>query len=338
MRKMSSQIENIVSAYKSLTKIPSVVNAKLNNAGNKVTAKWSIRNLDKGKPTKYLHSYQLNENLRVASQSDFAVDVSQELLSAVSPRETFKAVIREEKDAKDTKKQYLEVWSNQTLAHAIDLTALDIHGDVYADSEFGNLDWSQDESSVVYVAERKIKKSEPYIKRKGGDKKPDSSGEAAPVKGEEFVYRRDWGEQFVGKHLSVIVVCRIETETFTVLEGLPDSWCPGQARFSPDGASVVGVAWETEPNRLGLIFCTNRPSYIFQLTLDGTMTKLSSAGLAVRSPRFTPCGDLIWLQRAADGPHHACHAIVRRRRNTVSTTIRLHFSSHRYRKLRLVFL
>lgn len=54
----------------------------------------------------------------------------------MSPLETYKAVIREEKDSKDAKKQYLEVWSKNKLAHCIDLTALDIHGDVYADCKF----------------------------------------------------------------------------------------------------------------------------------------------------------------------------------------------------------
>ncbi|XP_047995614.1 acylamino-acid-releasing enzyme-like isoform X2 [Leguminivora glycinivorella] len=312
MLKMSSQIETIVNAYKTLSKIPTIAGGRLNNAGNKITSVQSVRNIDKGKNSKYLYNYVLDDNLNVLSRTDYGVDVSNELLSAVSPKETFKAVIREEKDNKDTKKQYLEIWRlNAGLTNCIDLTALDIHGDVYADSEFGSLDWSQDETAVVYVAERKLKKSEPYIKRsKAEDASKSGGGDPAPKKGEEYVYRQDWGEQLVGKHLSVVVVCKIETEAFTVLEGLPESCCPGQVRFAPDGKSVVGVAWETEPRRLGLIFCTNRPSFIFDLTLDGKLTKLSAEGKAVRSPRFRPNGDLIWLQRAADGPHHACHALV----------------------------
>ncbi|CAH0579001.1 unnamed protein product [Chrysodeixis includens] len=311
MLKMSSQLDTIISAYKTLAKIPSIAGGKLNNAANRVNAKWSVRNLDKGKTTKYVTTYRLDEALNVTDQCEFGSDVSNELLSATSPRETFKAIIREEKTGKDTKKQYLEVWNKHTLAQCIDLTALDMHGDVYADSEFGSLDWNQDETAVVYVAEKKPPKSEPYIKRKPEEKpKADGSGETAIKKGEEYLYRQDWGEQLVGKHLSVIVVFKLATETLTVLDGLPESWTPGQVRFLPDGSGVVGVAWETEPRRLGLIFCTNRPSYIFSLTLDGTMKKLSGEGLAVRSPRYSPAGDLVWLQRKAGGPHHACHQLV----------------------------
>ncbi|CAG9786385.1 unnamed protein product, partial [Diatraea saccharalis] len=305
------QLENIINAYKTLSKIPSVLGGKLIKNGSKISSRWSVRNLDKGKNTKFLYNYVLNDSFNVIAESEFGIDISNELLSSISPQETFKAVIREEKDGKDAKKQYLEVWKKNNLVHSIDLTALDIHGDVYADGEFGSLDWSQDESSIVYVAEKKLPKVESYVKRKADDKpKINGSGEAAPKKGEEYLYRQDWGEQLVGKYLSVIVVCKLQTETCTILEGLPDSWCPGQVRFSPDGQSVVGVAWQTEPRRLGLMFCTNRPSCIFTLTLDGHMKKVSVEGMAVRSPRFSPNGDLMWLQRSTGGPHHACHALV----------------------------
>ncbi|XP_053607097.1 acylamino-acid-releasing enzyme-like isoform X2 [Plodia interpunctella] len=321
---MSSQLETIINAYKTLAKIPSVVSGRLTNNGKRVISKWSIRNLDKSKTTKYNLEYFLDDNLKVVAQSAFGTDVSNELLSSISPLETYRAVIREEKDKKDAKKQYLEVWSRNNLEHSIDLTALDIHGDVYADSEFGGLNWSSDESAVVYVAERKLPKFEPYIKRKNEDKsKTDGSGEAkdAPRKGEEFLYRQDWGEQLVGKYLSVIVVCELQTEKVTVLEGLPESWCPGQVRFAPDGKSVFGVAWETEPRRLGLIFCTNRPSVIFSLTLDGNLTKVSADGLSVRSPRFNANGDLFWLQRSSGGPHHACHELKRKGETGITTVI-----------------
>ncbi|XP_059059137.1 acylamino-acid-releasing enzyme-like [Achroia grisella] len=306
---MTTQLENIINAYRRLAKIPSIVGGKLNSKGDRIYSKWSVRNLDKGKSTKYLLEYVLDNKLKVISESTFGTDVSNELLSAVSPRDTYRAVIREEKD-KD-KKQYLEVWSKSNLVHCVDLTALDIHGDVYADSEFGSLKWSQDETAIVYIAERKAPKYEPFIKRKAekDTTKPEGSGESAPKKGEEFVYRQDWGEQLVGKYLSAIVVCQLQTEKFTVLEGLPESWCPGQVSFTPDGKSVVGVAWETEPRRLGLMFCTNRHGHIFNLSLDGKLSVLSREGQSVRSPRVSASG-VTWLQRPTGGPHHACHALV----------------------------
>ncbi|XP_045771470.1 acylamino-acid-releasing enzyme-like isoform X1 [Maniola jurtina] len=309
--RMNSHMEAVVRAYKTLTKIPSIVGGRLNCKGNRITSRWSIRNLDKGKNTQYLIDYILDENLGVLAQSQFGVDISHELLTAISPKENFKAVIREEKEDKDgaKKKFFLEVWSSTSLKHSIDLTALDIHGDVYTDSEFGSLDWSPDESKVVYVAEKKIKKSEPFIKRKPAEDK-NVDPDKRPVPGQEHIHRDDWGEQLTGKIETVVVVCKLADETFTVYDMVPG--CPGQVRFSPSGDSIIGITWEAKMlGRLGLIYCTNRPSFVFCLTLSGTFITLSSGNKAVRSPRIAPNGDLFWLQREAHGPHHACHQLVR---------------------------
>ncbi|XP_034830331.1 acylamino-acid-releasing enzyme-like isoform X2 [Maniola hyperantus] len=309
--RMNSHMEAVVRVYKTLTKIPSIVGGRLNCKGNRITSRWSIRNLDKGKNTQYLIDYILDENLGVVAHSQFGVDISHELLTSISPKENFKAVVREEKDDKDgaKKKFFLEVWSSTSLKHSIDLTALDIHGDVYTDSEFGSLDWSPDESKIVYVAEKKIKKSEPFIKRKPAeDKNVDPDNKHIP--GQEHIHRDDWGEQLTGKIETVVVVCKLADETFTVYDTVPG--CPGQVRFSPSGDSIIGITWEAKMlGRLGLIYCTNRPSFVFCLTLTGTFITVSSGNKAVRSPRIAPNGDLFWLQREAHGPHHACHQLVR---------------------------
>ncbi|KAG7303096.1 hypothetical protein JYU34_013125 [Plutella xylostella] len=382
MLKMTKPVEHIISAYKQLSKIPAVVGARINKHGNKVTSRWSARNLDRGKTTKSQYEYTLDKDLNVVAQSDFGVDVTNVLLSSVSPSEKYQAIIREERD-KDGKKQYLEVWEGHRMLSSVDLAALELHGEVYADSEFSSLEWIPDESAVLYVAEKKVAKSEPYIKRKAIKEVPNPTllgcGESngKKVKGEEYLYRQDWGEQLVGKVSGALAVCYLQTETFAVLDGVPDDlcvgqvsgapavcylqtetfavlegvpddlcvgqdWgeqlvgkvsgapavcylqtetfavldgvpedlCVGQVSFSSDGGSVVGVAWQAA-RKLGLIFCTNRPSYVFELTLDGKFKKLSAEGLSVHSPRVTH-GRVTWLQRTSGGAHNACHSLVTR--------------------------
>lgn len=49
-------------------------------------------------------------------------------LSVISPSEKYRAVLRSSND-----KQFIEVWQNENLSKIVDLNALDIHGDVYAD-------------------------------------------------------------------------------------------------------------------------------------------------------------------------------------------------------------
>ncbi|CAG4979376.1 unnamed protein product [Colias eurytheme] len=322
---MSGQIEKIVQVYKTLAKIPSIVGGRLNKSGTRISSKWSVRNLDRGKNSQYIVDYVLDGELKVIAESDFGVDVSNELLSSISPNDTYKAIIREENNGKDSKKCFLEVWSKSCLAHTIDLTALDVHGDVYDDGEFGSLDWSPDEKSLIYIAEQKPKKSEAYIKRKAVDSdKNEGSGDKKVTPGCEYIYKPDWGEQLVGKKQSVIVKCDLDNEAITVLQGVPDNLCPGQVRFSPDGKGIVGVAWKTQdPSRLGLIYCTNRESQIFWLSFEGSYRSLSkSSGVSVLSPRFLPNGALVWLQRGSGGPHDACHQLVKLDKNTIEEIVK----------------
>ncbi|XP_050670880.1 acylamino-acid-releasing enzyme-like isoform X2 [Leptidea sinapis] len=321
---MSAQVENIINVYKTLSKIPTIISGTINNTGTKIASRWSVRNIDKGKNTQYMINYVLNNDLKVIAESDFGVDVSNELMTSISPKETYKAVIREEKNGKDnSKKFFLEIWSKKCLSHSIDLLALEIHGDVYTDAEFGTLEWSSDEKYLIYIAEEKPKKSEPFIKRKPAEKDKDgASGDKKAAPGEEFVYRQDWGEQLTGKKSSVIVQCEVESETLTILQGLPDNKCPGQVRFTPDGKGIVGVVWDAaRPRRLGLVFCTNRISQLFYLGFDRTYRRLSKDLCAVRSPRFLHNGDLIWLQRVPDEPHHACMKIVKLTKNKLNEIV-----------------
>jgi len=41
-----------------------------------------------------------------------------------------------------------------------------VHFDDYFIAEFGTLEWSPDETKIVYIAEKKVPKSEPFYKQK----------------------------------------------------------------------------------------------------------------------------------------------------------------------------
>ena len=85
------------------------------------------------------------------------------------------------------------------------------------------------------------------------------------IQGNEYLYKPHWGEQLVNKHRPVVVVLDTIADTISVLEGIADDLSPGQVLWTPEGDAVVGVAWKHEPRYLGLIFCTNRESWIFHL-------------------------------------------------------------------------
>lgn len=59
------------------------------------------------------------------------------LLSSISPNGLFKALIRETEKGSQTDKLFkLEIWECNTLIRNYDLTALKIHGNVYADGKY----------------------------------------------------------------------------------------------------------------------------------------------------------------------------------------------------------
>ena len=99
---------------------------------------------------------------------------------------------------------YPQIWSEGAILHLLETTA--IHDDFYADSTFGTLEWSRDETKIVYVAERK--KSEDAV--------------------EKFNYKPDWGETFTGKREPSLVVVNLDDFEVKVLDRFQGDMSPGQ--------------------------------------------------------------------------------------------------------------
>ncbi|XP_060528020.1 acylamino-acid-releasing enzyme-like [Cylas formicarius] len=297
---MSSKLDKIVKTYKSLAQIPALAGAQIYHS-NVINTVWSQRNLEKGKSTKFSRTLILNGH---NVDETFPLDITSEILSIISESKNLRAVLREN----DTK-QFLEIWKNNNLLRCVDLGGLDIHGNVYSDGEFGSFEFSPDEKKLLYVAEKKPPKSEPFYKRK----KPEEDGNGPkPTKGDEYVFEQDWGEQLVGKKKSVIAQYDIENDSVEILDGIPDNICIAQPKYSPDGLYIAGIAYFTEPRKLGLIYCGNRASTIFTLDFEGNYLALSLNNNSVKAPTFSPDGKtLLWLQRSAGGPHASGMALVK---------------------------
>ncbi|XP_015605512.1 acylamino-acid-releasing enzyme isoform X2 [Cephus cinctus] len=309
----SNQIDKVLKIYKSVVQNPSLSTAKIIRVvGNGVTvqSKWSQRNLERRTNQRFVQEHVLDSNLQVVSES-FPIDITTEVVSVLSDDEQRRAVLRSA-TVDNASRQFIEIWDRQHLVKNYDLTALDVHGDVYTDSEFGAFQWSPDKSKLLYIAEKNIPKSEAFYKQKSVDKKEkEKREEEETIKGNEYIYKPHWGEQLVGKHRPVVVILDTNTDTINALTGVPDDLSPGQVLWTPDGQDVVGVAWRHEPRYLGLIACSNRDSWIFLLK-NGEFKKISLDGYAVRSPRFSLDGKyLVWLEREADGPHHNAHRLMR---------------------------
>uniref|UniRef100_A0A674C2U4 acylaminoacyl-peptidase n=1 Tax=Salmo trutta TaxID=8032 RepID=A0A674C2U4_SALTR len=188
---------------------------------------------------------------------------------------------------------HFQVWSNRCLKKILDLSALNKHGRVYEDAQFGCLAWSTCENRLLYVAEGKRSIGESYASQ--GPRKDKS------------VYWEDWGEGLTSKSVPVLCVADVAKGTVTVLQGVPSHVSPGQGLWAHDGESVFFVGWWHEPFRLGLRFCSNRRSALFCLDLEGNCECLSGDTSSVSSPRLSPDGRyLVYLEGQVFGPHSQC--------------------------------
>jgi acylaminoacyl-peptidase len=130
---MSPNVEKVVKLYRSLSFTPSLVGAKFTNNQTIINTIWSQRNLEKLENTKFVRCIGISPNLSKNFES-LPFDVTNELLSATSPSERFRAVLKSANE-----KQFLEIWQSHNLTKVIDLNALDLHGDVYTDGNYCNM-------------------------------------------------------------------------------------------------------------------------------------------------------------------------------------------------------
>ncbi|XP_032426727.1 LOW QUALITY PROTEIN: acylamino-acid-releasing enzyme [Xiphophorus hellerii] len=264
-----------------------------------VTAEWIQTDLVRNSRLHYSQQWTLiadsnnHKSIRTVLPPGPCSPLSGELLSELSPTRGLRAVVRE-----TGSQQLLEIWDRHGLRKSLNLSALNIHGRVYDDTQFGCLSWSECESKLLFVAERGRSSSAET-----------RSGESASRK-DRSVYCEDWGEALTSKSVPVLCVVDLHHGEIDVLQSVPQDVSPGQALWAPGSQAVFFVGWYHEPFRLGLKFCSNRRSALFKLSLEGHCECISGDNLSVSCPRLSPDGStLIYLQGSVFGPHNQCLSV-----------------------------
>ncbi|XP_077574154.1 acylamino-acid-releasing enzyme [Stigmatopora nigra] len=257
-----------------------------------VTAGWSQTDLVRASKLTYSQEWTLISSLQNHRQNITTVfppgpclPLSGELISKLSPSGNLRAVVRDKGGD-----LLLEIWDRHGLSKCLNLSALNKHGSVYDDVQFGVLSWSSCESKLLYIAE-----------------KMKNTSDGSTLGKDNNVYAEDWGEALTNKSTPVICVVNLHCGSVDVLQGVPADISPGQACWAPLGQSVFFIGWYHEPFRLGLKFCSNRRSALFQLDMTGQCERLTGDDQSVSCPRLSPDGTtLVYLQGKVFGPHHQC--------------------------------
>ncbi|XP_008946618.1 PREDICTED: acylamino-acid-releasing enzyme, partial [Merops nubicus] len=288
-----SSTEELVELYRELSRHPGLSTACLGpdvttQYGGKYCSlytEWSQRDLERAENVKFCRQYLIfhdGASVVYSGPAGTCSEIKDQLLSKESPSGALKAVLCKVRGKeKEKEKQFLEVWDQNCKVKSIDLTALDKHGSIYNDDQFGCLAWSHSETHLLYVAEKKRPKAESFFQSKApklgtSDEDMGRPEKDMPLKGEQFVYHEDWGEALSTRSVPVLCVLDIEGSSISVLESVPEHLAPGQAFWSPGDTGVVFVGWWHEPFRLGLRHCTNRRSALFYVDLTGGRCELLS--------------------------------------------------------------
>ncbi|KAG0336878.1 hypothetical protein BG004_007871 [Podila humilis] len=269
-----------IPTYSAATILPNSTDNTLN-----IQVSLSQRDLERNVRRKFTRSLVASVNADHSISSLFngpSIDTGDAVAQQISPSGKMTAVLRSV--AGDKKKHFVEIWSDGSILQLLETTA--IHQDFYADSTFGTLEFSRDETKLVYVAER-LKSEDAY---------------------EKFVYTPDWGETFTGKRDPALVVLDLTTWEVKVLGRFKGNLSPGQAIFSHDSESIIFTGYHRDPQFFGIVFCQNRLTGLYSVNVDGNDFKTLSGDLkSARSPRLSPDGTtLLFLSNAVNGPHASC--------------------------------
>jgi len=340
---MSLKVQRPEATYELLAKIPTIAGGFLVKDRQDAACPPSVmlRRSQKDLANDEARSSLINF-LPTASSGSYAAQPFPMELNAVStmapsPSGRLLAVVRS-RDVKGKKEQSLEVWDGGSLVTTVSGNG-ELHGAVYAGDVFSSLEWSPDESSLVYVAERKPSESSSFWQAKpaassdweglrwGGDDYVRKKG-----RGEEFDFVDDWGELCVGKSVSRLFVLHVESGAIKQVPPPEEGWAAGQGVWTPDGGGVVFTAFSHEPKRLGVRFYNTRksrlcyapaPSFLpageeppgvqgsrASSTSRGpvgsaaTVVLTSSEDWSARSPRFSPDGSRLAFVVSADSAAH----------------------------------
>ncbi|XP_054033269.1 acylamino-acid-releasing enzyme [Dryobates pubescens] len=308
---MSQAARGPAACYRELCRFPAVTRAAVGAATGGQTfllyTECSRPDLSRRRLLRFSRHYSLQRTGSrsiTASPAALSAEIHNQLLSQDSPTGQRRAVLSR---CPGLGHELLEVWGSSGRSHSVDLTALGKHGEVYTEGPFACLAWSHSETRLLYVAEKSRPKPQPPCPwdAPGADRPAE---EHRDEQDQRFVYHEDWGEALSTRSMPVLCALDLESSSLSVLEGIPEHLCPGQALWSPDDHGVVFVGWWNEPFRLGLSACSNRRSGIFHLDLDsGHCELLSAEHAAACSPRLSPNGQrLLYLEGDLGGPHRQC--------------------------------
>eukprot|EP00921_Rhytidocystis_pertsovi_P005974 GHVQ01010189.1.p2 GENE.GHVQ01010189.1~~GHVQ01010189.1.p2 ORF type:complete len:976 (+),score=116.60 GHVQ01010189.1:189-3116(+) len=120
----------------------------------------------------------------------------------------------------------------------------DIHGKVWPMGKYGGAEFNTLDTRLLYVAE--VAES-------------DNNGNELS----KYNWKDDWGEQMKGLRCGRACIADITTGCVIAVQPPVELSSCGQLSWMPDAKSFLCTVWDTQPHRLGLVYCQNRPCKVY---------------------------------------------------------------------------
>jgi len=241
------------------------------------------------------------------TKSPHSSDATNEVISAFSNCGKLRAVIM--KTEKDPSEQILEVFKGPTRVASYNLKNEGVHGLVHNNPMFGCIEWSNDSTRFLYIAEK-----EPISAQKKFSflDNPKSMGNG-DTKKDRFLWEDNWGEQLTKCKDPTICIFDLKQNKFINLsEYLPKNISVSRAYWSKDDNFLILTGFKSEPWKLGLIYCRNRPSGVYALSFKdmGIKTVIDTKDCVYSLTISPDRSRIFYLQTQALGPHAQCARLM----------------------------
>ncbi|RWS23361.1 acylamino-acid-releasing enzyme-like isoform X1 [Leptotrombidium deliense] len=269
--------------------VPNKATIDKNGDSYSLVVHYSQRDLDLMENISFKKYYNVNVSKigieSISCQSE-PCDTTLELAVKYSKSRQWKVVVKKNIRENAKFKSFIEIWESDTKIKTLTPEILEKnHGEISLSEDFLAVHWSPNEKYFLYTAEYKSPKSESFFKQSAESATMQEESEV--IRGNEYLYKDDWGEGMNGVRHPCIYIVDVE-DNFKIRCVEVENFSLADA-FWIDNDKIGCVALNEYPYRLGVAMCCMRPSVLYSFDWRKELPKpkilYGEHEESIRSPR-----------------------------------------------------
>eukprot|EP01084_Bolivina_argentea_P105824 189514_1 len=174
----------------------------------------------------------------------------------------------------------IEIYDNSQLIDTI-YPPSQTFGNIYKSGQLFGITWSKNEEQIAFIAERNfIKASKSLFSDKTTiNTKVTLSDDGTQRYGQQYEFTETYGEQMNGAKWTSLFIFDLNKRELYYFDDtvIPDRYSLGECIFDPNNNnSLLVVAYDTFPRRLGMKFYNSRPTQLWLIKLPSPIVDKGS--------------------------------------------------------------